>query len=100
MLWAATQATQHGLWGQALIDDMQKYNHHVGPKIVGEMMPQERNRVTLAEETNQYGLPIARVTYSYCDNDKRLIDHAISFMTRALQAARAIFGRRWMIPAT
>jgi choline dehydrogenase-like flavoprotein len=89
VLWAATQATQHGLWGQALIDEMQKYNHHVGLKIVGEMMPQERNRVTLAEETDQHGLPIARVTYSYCENDKRLIDHAICFMTQALQAAGA-----------
>ncbi len=68
---------------------MEKYNHHVGLKIVGEMMPQERNRVTLAEETDQYGLPIARVTYSYCDNDKRLIDHATRFMTQALQAANA-----------
>jgi choline dehydrogenase-like flavoprotein len=89
MLWAATQATQHGLWGQALIDEMQKYNHHVGLKIVGEMMPQERNRVTLAEETDQHGLPIARVTYSYCDNDKRLIEHSIRFMTQALQEAGA-----------
>ena len=27
------------------------------------MLPQERNRVTLADEKDQYGLPIARVTY-------------------------------------
>ena len=41
--------------------EMENYNHQVGLKIVGEMMPQERNRVTLADEKDQYGLPIARV---------------------------------------
>ena len=47
----------------ALRDEMENYNHQVGLKIVGEMLPQERNRVTLADDKDQYGLPIARVTY-------------------------------------
>jgi choline dehydrogenase-like flavoprotein len=68
---------------------MEKYNHTVGLKIVGEMLPQERNRVTLADEKDQYGLPIARVTYSWCDNDKKLIAHSLRFMTQALQAVDA-----------
>ena len=42
---------------------------------------------TLADEKDQYGLPIARVTYSWCDNDKRLADHALRFMSQALEAA-------------
>ncbi|HEX7966852.1 MAG TPA: GMC family oxidoreductase, partial [Stellaceae bacterium] len=88
-LWAATQAGSRGLWGEALMAEMEKYNHQVGLKIVGEMLPQERNRVTLADEKDQYGLPIARVTYSWCDNDKRLIAHALRFMTKALEAAGA-----------
>ncbi|MBW8836762.1 MAG: GMC family oxidoreductase, partial [Burkholderia sp.] len=58
-----------------------------GLKIVGEMLPQERNRVTLADEKDQYGLPVARVSYSYCDNDKRLIAHSLNFMEQALAAA-------------
>src|SRR5690349_13162500 len=70
VLWAATQAIAHGLWGQKLMDAMQLYNHQVGLKIVGECLPQERNTVTLADETDQYGLRIPRVTYSYCDNDR------------------------------
>lgn len=95
-LWSATQAIDRGLWGEPLIREMEKYNHHVGLKIVGEMMPQERNRVTLADETDQFGLPVARVTYSWCDNDHRLIDHALRFMTQALQAvgAREIWEQR------
>jgi hypothetical protein len=84
-----TAATQngHGLWGRALLDEMQKYNHQAGLKIVGETMPQERNRVTLADEKDRLGLPIARVTYSLCDNDKRLIAHSLDFMSQALEAA-------------
>ena len=32
---------------------MPDYNHQVGLKIVGEMLPQERNRVTLADDKDQ-----------------------------------------------
>src|SRR6185312_2314208 len=75
--WAATQTGNHGLWGTALIAEMQKYNHQAGLKICGEVLPDERNKVTLADEKDQYGLPIARVTFSLGDNDKRLVDHAV-----------------------
>jgi len=88
-LWANTQMSAHGLWGSRLLAEMEKYNHVVGLKIVGEMLPQERNRVTLADEVDQYGLRIPRVTYSWCDNDQRLIDHSLKFMTQALQAVNA-----------
>ena len=88
-LWANTQATSHGLWGDRLMTAMEDYNHNVGLKIVGEMLPQERNRVTLADDKDQYGLPIARVEYAWCDNDKALIAHSLRFMTRALQAIDA-----------
>lgn len=87
--WAQAQVGNRGLWGQALVDEMQKYNHQVGLKIVGETMPQERNRVTLDEQTDQYGLPIARVSYSFCDNDNRLVEHAVDFMGKGLDAIGA-----------
>jgi choline dehydrogenase-like flavoprotein len=89
VLWSRTLADGRGLWGQALIDEMQCYNHTVGLKIVGEYMPQERNRVTLTDEKDQYGLPIPRVTYSWCDNDRRLNRHALAFMRCALEAVGA-----------
>jgi choline dehydrogenase-like flavoprotein len=88
-LWARTQALGHGLWGESLMRAMEDYNHVVGLKVVGEMLPQERNRVTLASEKDQYGLPIPRVEYSYCDNDRALIRHSLTFMTRALEAIGA-----------
>jgi choline dehydrogenase-like flavoprotein len=89
IVWSGTQSGKRGLWGQALLDEMEKYNHQVGLKIVGETLPQERNRVTLADERDQYGLRIPRVTYSFCDNDQRLIDHSLKFMRQALHAAGA-----------
>lgn len=88
-LWSKTQATARGLWGEPLLDEMQRYNHVAGLKVVSEYMPQERNGVTLTDEKDQYGLPIPRVSYSWCDNDERMNRHALDFMGQALDAAGA-----------
>ncbi len=72
-MWAGAQA-KRGLWGRKLLDQMEHYNHQVGLKIVGECLPQERNGVTLTEIKDQYGLPVPRITYSYCDADCRCWD--------------------------
>jgi choline dehydrogenase-like flavoprotein len=88
IVWSMTEA-RRGLWGEALLKEMEKYNHQVGLKIVGETLPQERNCVTLADEKDELGLPIARVTHSFCDNDRRLIEHSLDFMGKALDAAGA-----------
>ena len=89
MAWSRVVSGARGLWGERLRAKMQEYNHQVGLKVVGELLPQERNRVTLAGEKDQYGLPIPRVTYSYCDNDKRLIRHSLDFMRRAMDTLDA-----------
>lgn len=89
MTWAGVQAKARGLWGARLLEEMSKYNHQVGLKMVGECMPQERNRVTLADEKDQYGLPVPRITYSLCDNDRRMIRHALGFMRQSLEATGA-----------
>ena len=89
MLWSGTLAGDRGLWGESLIGEMKRYNHSVGLKVVSEYMSQERNCVSLAEETDQYGLPVARITYSWCDNDKRMNAHAIQQMRASLEATGA-----------
>ncbi|WP_457105661.1 GMC family oxidoreductase [Methylobacterium sp. P5_C11] len=86
-LWGSTQSGAHGLWGEALVSEMQRYNHVAGLKVVSEYMPQERNRVTLSDVKDQYGLPVAHITYSWCDNDKAMNRHALRFMGQALAAA-------------
>jgi choline dehydrogenase-like flavoprotein len=75
-----------GLWGQALLDEMERYNHGVGLKMVGEVLPREDNRVTLADETDRHGLPIPRVTFSYGENEHAMMAHALDFMDQALEA--------------
>lgn len=87
--WVTVQTGSRGLWGQALVDEMRKYNHQVGLKMVGEMLPDERNTVTLADEEDQHGLRVARVTYSWGDNDKALINHALGEMQASLDAVGA-----------
>lgn len=89
ILWARTLAASRGLWGDELVSRMKDYNHQAGLRMVGECMPQERNQVTLAEERDRYGLPIARVTYSLCDNDHAMVRHALDFMGLSLEAIGA-----------
>nr|WP_305098641.1 GMC family oxidoreductase [Croceibacterium sp. D39] len=91
--WANTLSRCRGLWGQALLDEMNRANHSVGLKMVGEVLPYPHNRVTLTDETDQYGLPVPRVTYSLGDNEKAMIRHAVDFMDRSLEAVGAT--ERW-----
>jgi choline dehydrogenase-like flavoprotein len=91
--WAYIQTGARGLWGEALRQNMMNYNHQVGLKMVGETMPDARNTVTLADEVDQYGLRIPRITFSWGENDKLLIRHALQQMTMSLEVigAKEIF---------
>ncbi|KWF65532.1 choline dehydrogenase [Burkholderia pseudomultivorans] len=86
--WARKLAAR-GLWGDALKREMARYNFQAGLKIVGETLPRADNRVTLADERDAFGLPVARVTYAYDDNDRRMIRHAFAQMAQSLEAAGA-----------
>ncbi|HEY8003099.1 MAG TPA: GMC family oxidoreductase [Phenylobacterium sp.] len=85
--WAQTVAVSRGLWGPDLRRAMTGYNHAAGFVPVAEVEPNARNTVTLADETDQYGLRIPRVTFGYSDNDRRLQAHAVKFMGEMLVAA-------------
>jgi choline dehydrogenase-like flavoprotein len=93
VVWGNTLADSRGLWGQALIDEMARATHAIGLKMVGEVLPYEHNRVTLAGELDQYGLRIARVEFSLGDNERAMLRHALSFMDRSLEATSA--RERW-----
>ncbi|WP_246795033.1 GMC family oxidoreductase [Burkholderia perseverans] len=86
--WARKLAGR-GLWGEALKREMANYNRVAGLKIVGETLPNPERRVTLADERDAFGLPVARVTYAYDDNDRRMIRHALAQMSASLAAAGA-----------
>lgn len=85
--WAQLLVGNRGLWGMELREEMTRYNHMAGLQIVGEVLPHEKNRVDLIQEEDALGLRIPRVTFSYCDNDKRLQHHATEFMSELLRAA-------------
>jgi choline dehydrogenase-like flavoprotein len=87
--WASIQTGSRGLWGRALRDAMLDYNHMIGVKMVGEMLPDETNRVMLADDLDQYGLRVAKITYRWGENDKALIAHALQQMGRSIEAIGA-----------
>lgn len=87
-----------GIWGQELRDAMRDYNFFARVTLVGEVLPDERNCVTLSDEVDEYGLRRAVVTFSYGENDNRLIAHAVQ---RANQILEAAGGRpRYVVPDT
>ncbi|MBM9595992.1 GMC family oxidoreductase [Roseitranquillus sediminis] len=78
-----------GAFGMDLRRRMAGYNHMAGLKIVGEVMPDPENRVTLSDETDALGLPVPRITFGYGENDRAIGRHARGFMSEMLRAAGA-----------
>ncbi|MGH7448550.1 MAG: GMC oxidoreductase, partial [Longimicrobiales bacterium] len=87
--WARTVTAARGHWGLALRSEMMLYNRMAGFRMVGEVEPREENRVDVVDEEDSLGLPIPRLTFSYSDNDRRLIRHSIASMRATLEAAGA-----------
>jgi choline dehydrogenase-like flavoprotein len=70
-----------GHWGADLREYMRDYNHWSILGLLCELLPNADNRVTLAEETDQYGMPIAHFSHSLGENDKR----NIAFATKTIE---------------
>src|SRR6201987_5489724 len=86
--WAEHVAAQ-GHWGLALREYMSDYVHWSCLGALCEFLAQPENRVTLADEKDRFGLPVARFAYSQCDNDRALARAAQSVMEDILHAAGA-----------
>jgi choline dehydrogenase-like flavoprotein len=78
-----------GHWGAAMREYMRDYNHWTVLGLLCELLPQAENRVTLARETDQYGMPVANFTYSLCDNDKANIEYASNVLKEIWDGADA-----------
>jgi choline dehydrogenase-like flavoprotein len=78
-----------GHWGQALREYARDYNHWYTLGALSELLPRAENRVTLAEETDANGMPVARMDYSQCDNDRANIAFAKARLHDILEAAGA-----------
>ncbi len=86
--WAEHVAAQ-GHWGEPLREYMRDYNHWACLGALCELLPQPDNRVTLADEKDRHGLPVAHFSYSKCENDRQLVTAARTSMEEILRAAGA-----------
>ena len=78
-----------GHWGRALREYMRDYNHWATIGVLNELLPYPDNRVTLADETDDYGQPIARMDYTLSENDKTSMAYSTQVITGILRAAEA-----------
>jgi choline dehydrogenase-like flavoprotein len=85
----AEHVQAEGHWGKALRAYMRDYNHWTILGLLCELLPQAENRVTLAEEKDQYGMPVAHFSHSLCDNDKRNIAHGTKTIEDIFDSAGA-----------
>jgi len=86
--WAEHVSAQ-GYFGDDLRRYMTDYPHWACLGALCEFLPQADNRVTLAEESDRYGLPVANFHYGKCDNDERLLAAATGVMEDILRGAGA-----------
>ena len=72
----AEHVIAEGHWGEDLRRHMRDYNHWAVLGMLCELLPRAENRVTLADEPDDFGMPVARVDYTQCDNDRANIAYA------------------------
>jgi choline dehydrogenase-like flavoprotein len=86
--WAEHVSAQ-GHFGADLRRTMSDYPHWACLGALCEFLPLAGNRVTLSDETDCHGVPVAEFAYSMCDNDRALMDAARHVMEDILSAAGA-----------
>jgi len=85
--YATTLVRGGGLRGPHLSAALQDYPYVAGIGMNGECLPDEANRLELADEVDEHGVPLARVTFSPGDNEIALRGHAVRTMTAIVEAA-------------
>jgi choline dehydrogenase-like flavoprotein len=65
-----------GAWGREFTTALDSYENMAGMWIVGEDMPQEKNRITLSSAKDKHGMPVANVHFDDHPNDVAMRNHA------------------------
>lgn len=86
---AKQMMTAKGAWGWGLRKTMMDYNHWATLGVLGEILPYEDNKVSLAEKRDRFGLPVAHVTFNLHENEKKLIPFAVNVTKEIFRAAGA-----------
>jgi choline dehydrogenase-like flavoprotein len=76
-------------WGWGMRRVMMDYNHWAALGLLGEILPWPENRVTLAAERDQWGIPVAHISFNLHENDKKLIEFAKNKTEDVMRAAGA-----------
>jgi choline dehydrogenase-like flavoprotein len=85
----AEHVVAEGHWGDVLREFMRDYVHWGVIGVLCEFLPAADNRVTLSDEVDRHGLPVAKLTYTQGDNDKQLLAASRQTMDDILRAAGA-----------
>ncbi|HEY1593382.1 MAG TPA: GMC family oxidoreductase [Solirubrobacteraceae bacterium] len=79
-----------GHWGPALREYMRDYNHWYTLGVLCELLPLPENRVSIADGVcDRNGIPVARMDYTQCDNDRANIEFARRKLQEIFDAAGA-----------
>ena len=87
--YAGQVARGRGLWGEALVSHMRRFNHVAGINMLGDCLPSDDNRITLSDELDGRGLRKPLVTFSNGPNEHAMIKHADAVMRAIWEKAGA-----------
>jgi choline dehydrogenase-like flavoprotein len=85
----AEHVLAEGHWGQSLREYVRDYNHWTVLGVLCEFLPQPENRVTLADEKDRFGLPVAQFNYNRCENDDAMLAYAKNILAEIWEGADA-----------
>jgi choline dehydrogenase-like flavoprotein len=71
------------------MDVLDEYAHWGLIASLGEVLPNPENRVTLADEVDSNGIPVAHITFSYGENDKAVVEAERELSEQVVEAAGA-----------
>jgi choline dehydrogenase-like flavoprotein len=81
---------ENGSFGEDLVRAMRDYNHYACIGLLGEILPHERNAVSIhATERDQFGIPVPYIQFSLGENDRRLMARGVETIRTMLVAAGA-----------
>jgi choline dehydrogenase-like flavoprotein len=86
----AEHVLAEGHWGQSLREYMRDYNHWTVLGVLAEFLPLPENRVTLADEHDRFGVPVARFDYSLDENDRAVVAYAKNVLAEIWDGAGAM----------
>lgn len=89
LTFATTLVRGGGLWGPELMQRLDQARFMAGIGINADCLPSDDNRLELSDETDEFGIPRARVTFTAGENEKAIDQHATAFMLRVMEAAGA-----------